>query len=138
MSEGKATPRPWSIAPCSDDYPTRDIVSEWRALPNGCESANWIASCDIQNEDESDPETNEANAALIVAAVNSYDAHLKAVEALRVLHDATYWVLHNWHGISRSGEDGVSHEEEAASQAALMDADKVAIAALAAVDEASR
>lgn len=79
----KATPRPWSIAPCSDEYPVRDIVSEYETLPGGRESANWIAQCDIQDDDESDPETNDANARLIVSAVNAYEAHQRAALALR-------------------------------------------------------
>ena len=53
-------------------------------------------------------------------------ANGQLIEAAPDLYDAAVWVLHNAHGISKSGEDGVSQEEENASWAALMAATKKA------------
>jgi len=47
-------------------------------------------------------------------------SNARLIAAAPDLLDAAVWVLHNAHGISRSGEDGVSAEEESASWAALM------------------
>ena len=52
------------------------------------------------------------------------DARL--IAAAPDLYDAAVWVLHNAHGISKSGEDGVSQEEENASWGALMAATRKA------------
>ncbi len=81
MSETKGTtPGPWSIAPCSDRQEYRDVVSEYEIRPDGTQQANWIAQCDIQEGDQA--AQNEANAELIVRAVNAHDDLVAALKAV--------------------------------------------------------
>lgn len=68
----------------------------------------------------------EAGTGLILGYVGSSEADARLIVAAPDLYHAAVWVLHNVHGISRSGEDGVSAEEESASWAALMAATKKA------------
>lgn len=62
----------------------------------------YVAEAQYRN----DQEEMKANAFMLAAAPE--------------LYDAAVWVLHNAHGISKSGDDGVSPEEESASWDALM------------------
>ena len=67
MSDGNHTPGPWEIAPycCEDDEDIAiQVVSGFKRTVDGRMSANWIATCDLQEDNEA----NWANARLIAAA----------------------------------------------------------------------
>ena len=65
------TPGPWEVEPYSDESEEPiNIVSEFKALPDGRKSANWIAECIL----EDDVEENRRNARLIAAAPELLDA----------------------------------------------------------------
>jgi hypothetical protein len=73
-----ATPRPWSFEVVDGE----DCLRGWITGPNL--SANVV--CDlVPRTGGGITDEDIANGELIVAAVNSYAAHLKAVEALRAL-----------------------------------------------------
>jgi hypothetical protein len=58
------TKGPWEIVPYSYEEERLQIVSEYQELGGGKRRANWIAECDLQD----DQEENKANARLIAAA----------------------------------------------------------------------
>ena len=66
------TPGPWQIEPrcCEDDDVEVSIISDYKRLPNGRSQANWIAECDLQQDND----TNWANARLIAAAPELLEA----------------------------------------------------------------
>lgn len=74
------TPGPWTIAPCSSEDETRDIVADYSER-DGKKVAHWIAELDAatdfdmsENEREEAMETLRANAQLIAAAPDLYAA----------------------------------------------------------------
>ena len=70
------TPRPWYFQGAHDG---KGVITETHNLPDGGRMTHFVAICDSATQD------NEANARLIVKAVNNYD---KLVAALKQLEAA--------------------------------------------------
>ena len=110
------TPGPWSIAPHDEDEERLQVVAQYQLLPNlGGEQAHWIAECDLQE----DPEENKANARLIAAAPNLFNA--AELSELPQKH----WDECGFCGVTSFGPDGcptyynLKRDAEIARQAAL-------------------
>ena len=121
----KATPRPWAVMNCgSDDEPMMDVRAE-RIRGRGF--GHSVAICATG---DSPQEMENANAALIVAAVNSYDAHLKCVEALRGVLPNPIWYcdgdsdiyaayLCEYCGANNTSASDIEHEPDCPAGAAI-------------------
>lgn len=87
------TPEPWEIAPCCAEDDSLDIVSEYAPMPNGTVSANWIAVCEVTDDDEGSWARNRANAARIVACVNALEGIEDPSAALRDVVSELRWIF---------------------------------------------
>lgn len=81
MSETKATPRPWSIGKNSVQVVKHEPGRKAVLLLH----CNWTPS-EAASSTAPTPEMAQANARLIVAAVNSYDAREELLAAAKVGH----------------------------------------------------
>ena len=80
--ETQATPRPWKITRTEGSL---GVGLDWAI------TGRWTAIATLFDEDD-DPE-QEANAALIVRAVNNHDALVEALEALlAAVPEKPYWL----------------------------------------------
>lgn len=122
----KATPRPWRVKAALG--PDRDF-GIYREGHEGV-----LAECfeEFEARGVRKPGEAEANARMIVSAVNAYEAHQRAAEALRKLEDkleelspAIFAVTQyaNVHGMVWSAGTWTNEREEA--RAALAELDKV-------------
>ena len=78
--EKEATPGPWALESYSEDHEGPiSVVSEYEIKRGGVVSANWIAECDLQDDEAQ----NVVNAELIRAYRNALPALLREVRQHR-------------------------------------------------------
>ena len=78
-SAGAATPRPWELAPYSDTDEHIDICAGYQVTGPNSSKADWIAELVAENV-EGGIGTNQANARLIVQAVNERETLIAALK----------------------------------------------------------
>lgn len=100
----RATPGPWSL---DDEYPQESRLRDWRPI----DGQGWGALARVAVRLDGKPNAEgEANAALIVALVNSVPAILKEREGQRALGfrdalSAIQYMVANWQQDRRSEDD---------------------------------
>lgn len=103
----KATPRPW-LGTTPTPYGTRIVESAGVTLAF-CGAVAAVPGPSIT------PQEAEENARLIVAAVNAYEAHQRAAEALRQMIDSSLCAVpHSDDGGGRCGDCRAVREARAA------------------------